>query len=77
MKTLTSTDAKARFNAVLADLESTGEPVTITNHGRPVAVISPVQHTRRTFGQFPNLTVPEGFDDPLSPGDLAGWVPAS
>lgn len=76
MKTLTSTDAKARFNAVLAELESTGEPVTITSHGRPVALISPVQPSRRTFGQFPNLTVPDSFDEPLSPGELAGWVPA-
>lgn len=76
MKTLTSTDAKARLNAVLAEVESTGESVTITNHGRPVAVISPFQPKGRAFGQFPNLTVPEDFDDPLPPEELTAWEPA-
>lgn len=77
MKTITSTEAKARLNAVLAEVESTGESVTITNHGRPVAVISPANARPRTFGQFPNLVVPEGFDDPLPPDELAAWESAS
>ncbi|WP_079693606.1 type II toxin-antitoxin system Phd/YefM family antitoxin, partial [Mycobacteroides abscessus] len=53
MKTITSTDAKNRLNAVLQEVERTGEPVTITNHGRPVAVLSPARPVSRTFGQFP------------------------
>ncbi|MCH9729775.1 MAG: type II toxin-antitoxin system Phd/YefM family antitoxin [Actinomycetia bacterium] len=77
MKTITSTEAKARLNAVLAEVESTGEPVTITNHGRPVAVVSPARPKPRTFGQFPNLAIPEGFDDPLPAEELAGWESAS
>lgn len=48
-------------------------PVTITNHGRPVAVLAPVQATPRRFGQLPNLTVPEDFDDPLPESELAAW----
>ncbi|KRQ23321.1 MULTISPECIES: type II toxin-antitoxin system Phd/YefM family antitoxin [Mycobacteroides] len=77
MKTITSTDAKARLNAVLAEVERTGEPVTITSHGRPVAVLSPAQATPRTFGQFPNLVVPKTFDDPLPADELSAWEPAS
>lgn len=58
MKTVTSAEAKARLKVILAEVEATGEPVTITNHGRPVAIISPGQSKPRTFGQFPNLSVP-------------------
>ncbi|MDO3331317.1 type II toxin-antitoxin system Phd/YefM family antitoxin [Mycobacteroides abscessus] len=77
MKTITSTDAKNRLNAVLQEVERTGEPVTITNHGRPVAVLSPARPVSRTFGQFPNLLVPKTFDDPLPADELAAWEPAS
>ena len=73
VKTITSTEAKSRLNAVLAEVESTGEAVTITRHGRPVAVLSPAQPKPRTFGQFPNLAIPEDFDDPLPAEDLAAW----
>lgn len=74
---ITSTEAKTRLNALLAEVERTGEQVTITTHGRPVAVLSPVQVTPRTFGQFPKLFVPKTFDDPLPPDELAAWEPAS
>ena len=77
VKTITSTEAKTRLNALLAEVERTGEPVTITNHGRPVAVLSPAQATPRTFGQLPNLLVPNTFDDPLPDDELAAWEPAS
>ncbi|KAA8970483.1 type II toxin-antitoxin system Phd/YefM family antitoxin [Mycobacterium sp.] len=75
MRTITSTEAKTRLNALLAEVERTGEPVTITNHGRPVAVLSPAQATPRCFGQFPNLVVPTTFDDPLPADELAPWEP--
>lgn len=73
MKTITSTEAKAKLNAVLAEVERTGTSIAITNHGRPIAVLSPIQPTPRTFGQFPNLHVPENFDDPLPADELAAW----
>ncbi|MGK2903956.1 MAG: type II toxin-antitoxin system Phd/YefM family antitoxin, partial [Mycobacterium sp.] len=56
---------------------STGESVTITNHGRPVAILSPARPKPRTFGQFPKLAVPDGFDDPLPADDLAAWESAT
>jgi prevent-host-death family protein len=73
MKSVTSTEAKARLNALLAEVEQTGASVTITNHGRPVAVLAPIQATPRRFGQLPTLTVPEDFDDPLPESELAAW----
>ncbi|MED5813445.1 type II toxin-antitoxin system Phd/YefM family antitoxin [Mycolicibacterium sp. 050232] len=77
MKTITSTEAKARLNALLAEVEQTGVSVTITNHGRPVAVLSPAVTQPRMFGQLPNLIVPENFDEPLPADELAAWTPAS
>jgi prevent-host-death family protein len=73
VKTITSTEAKTRLNALLADVEQNGVSVTITNHGRPVAVLSPTQSLPRAFGQLPNLVVPEDFDDPIPTAELAAW----
>ncbi|WP_328825418.1 type II toxin-antitoxin system Phd/YefM family antitoxin [Tomitella gaofuii] len=36
MRSISSTDAKARLNAVLAEVEQAGVPVMITNRGRAV-----------------------------------------
>jgi prevent-host-death family protein len=77
VKTITSTEAKTRLNALLAEVEQTGVSVTITNHGRPVAVLSPAQSRPRAFGQLPNLAVPENFDDPLPAAELAAWEQTS
>jgi prevent-host-death family protein len=74
--TVTSTEAKNRLNALLADVERTGQSVTITNHGRPVAKLVPVQPMPRTFGQLPNLVVPNDFDEPLPESELATWEDA-
>lgn len=70
---MTSTEAKAKFNALLAEVERTGRPVTITNHGRPVAVVSPVERRTRRFGMLPGMEVPDDFDAPLSDEELAAW----
>ncbi|MCB0950299.1 MAG: type II toxin-antitoxin system prevent-host-death family antitoxin [Mycobacterium sp.] len=72
--TVTSTDAKNRLNALLADVERTGESITITNHGRPVAKLVPMNPVPRTFGQMPNLVVPDDFDDSLPETELAAWA---
>jgi prevent-host-death family protein len=73
MKTVTSTEAKAKLNALLADVERSGTSVTITNHGRPVAVLSPVHPRPRTFGQLPTLKVADNFDNPLPESELVAW----
>ncbi|ANI40334.1 type II toxin-antitoxin system Phd/YefM family antitoxin [Mycolicibacterium vaccae] len=74
--TVTSTEAKNRLNALLAEVERTGKSVTITNHGRPVAKLVPVELMPRKFGQLPNLLVPKDFDEPLPDSELARWESA-
>ncbi|XTP37533.1 type II toxin-antitoxin system Phd/YefM family antitoxin [Mycobacterium sp. TJFP1] len=64
------------LNALLAEVERTGKAVTITNHGRPVAKLVPVQPVPRRFGQLPNLLVPNDFDEPLPDSELARWESA-
>ncbi len=73
MKSVSSTEAKARLNALLAEVQRTGTSVTITSHGRPVAVLSPVNPAPRKFGQLPMLTVPDNFNDPLPEAETAAW----
>lgn len=73
MTTVSSTEAKNTLNRILADVERTGRPVTITSHGRPVARIVPVRPQPRTFGHLPHLVVPEDFDDPLPESELGAW----
>ena len=73
MKTVSSTEAKAQLNALLAEVQRTGTPVTITSHGRPVAVLTPVHARSRTFGQLPSLVVGDDFDEPLPDAEVAAW----
>lgn len=70
---MTSTEAKNRLNAILAEVERTGTAVTITNHGRAVARLVPVEPVPRKFGQLPGLVVPKDFDEPLPDSELAHW----
>jgi prevent-host-death family protein len=73
VKSISSTEAKAKLNALLAEVERTGVSVTITSHGRPVAVLTPAQPARRTFGQLPTLAVPDDFDEPLPDAEIEAW----
>lgn len=79
MKTLQVRDAKASFSAVVEAAER-GEPTTITRHGRPAAVVVPVEAARRLYPERPSLAdlllaLPEPFEaerdaTPLRPTDL-------
>jgi prevent-host-death family protein len=71
--TVTSTEAKNRLNALLGDVERSGASFTITTHGRPVAMLVPVQPVPRRFGQLPTLVVPADFDEPLPETELTAW----
>ena len=73
MRTISSTAAKAQLNALLAEVERTGSPVTITSRGRPVAVLTPVRPRPRRFGQLPNLRIGADFDLALPAAELAAW----
>ncbi|MBO0769389.1 MAG: type II toxin-antitoxin system Phd/YefM family antitoxin [Solirubrobacterales bacterium] len=76
MRTITSTEAKAKLSALLAEVERTGTAITITSHGRPVAVISPAAPQSRKFGQLPGLEIPDDFDAPLPEEELQAWEAA-
>ncbi len=73
MRKITSTEAKAKLNAVLADVAESGRPITVTSRGQAVAVISPVSPRTREFGQLPGLRIAADFDAPLPEGELAEW----
>jgi antitoxin Phd len=48
VRTLRLRDAKASLSAVVEAAER-GEATTITKHGRPAAVVVPVEHARRLY----------------------------
>lgn len=73
MRTVTSTDARAHLSALLGEVERTGSAVTITKHGRPVAVLSAARPGRPRFGIMPQLAVPDDFDAPLCDTELSTW----
>ena len=73
MRSVTSTEAKGKLNALLAEVERTGTAITTTNRGRAVAVWMPAHPRPRRFGQLPALTVPDDFDEPLRDAEIAAW----
>jgi prevent-host-death family protein len=52
-----TTEANAELNALVEDVERTGAAVTITNYGRPVAVLMPAHQGQGEFVQLPALAV--------------------
>jgi prevent-host-death family protein len=59
---------KTRCLAVMDDVEATGEEITITKHGRPVARLVPVVRAYEpTFGRLKGWVTSEG--DIISPID--------
>ena len=48
MKTVQVRDAKASFSALI-DAAAKGRPTTITRHGVPVAVITPIADARKIY----------------------------
>lgn len=73
VKTVPTTEAKAKLNALLAQVAS-GETVTITSHGRPVGVLTKAEEPARKLGRFAGLiTIPDDFDGPVDEDELALW----
>jgi len=61
---------------LIAQVSEEGEPITITRHGRPVALLSPVPSPddgkRRIIGALRGSVL--GYDDPFAPAaDPAEW----
>jgi antitoxin Phd len=66
MESIQIRDAKAKFSALVEAAER-GRPTTITRHGRPAAVVVPVEDARRLYPE----NKPSFVDLLLSfPGDI-------
>ena len=48
MQSVQVRDAKAKLSALI-EAAGQGHPTTITRHGRPAAVLVPVEHARRLY----------------------------
>lgn len=67
MRSIQIRDAKAKFSALIEAAEK-GRPTTITRHGRPAAVLVPVEDARRLYPE----NRPSFADLLLAfPGDIA------
>lgn len=76
MITITATRLKARLLGVLDDVAASGEPVTVTKHGRPVARIVPIGDAQPLHGsvtfRVPDDELVRPLDEPWDVLDRAG-----
>jgi prevent-host-death family protein len=77
METVQIRAAKASFSALVAAAEN-GQPTLVSRHGKPCAMIVPMQDGARLYPtQMPNLanylmTLPEPFETERDPTPLRG-----
>ena len=73
-KTIPAAEFQAKCLRVINEMSEDGEPVTITNRGRPVALLSPVRpegEDRSIIGALKGTVL--AYDDPFLPAlDPAG-----
>lgn len=74
MKTIRLREAKDRLSALVSAAEQ-GESTIITKHGRPAAMVVPVEHSRRFEVAKPTLadyllSFPRSLDTPGDPSPL-------
>ena len=76
-KTIAAAEFQARCLRIINEMGEGGEPVTITNRGRPVAVLSPVRpegEDRSIIGSMKGSVL--AYDDPFLPAlDPTDWNP--
>ena len=74
-KTIAASVFQAKCLRVINEMREDGEPVTITNRGKPVAVLSPVppEHAGRSIiGAMKGSVL--AYDDPFGPAaEPADW----
>jgi prevent-host-death family protein len=61
---MTATEAKAKFLALLADVEQ-GEEIEITRHGRTVARLAPARGPHSLKGRFAGIAMSAAADEEL------------
>lgn len=76
MKTVGAAEFKARCLRLINQMNQDGEPLTVTNRGRPVAVLSPMPEQARSasiIGAMAGTVL--AYDDPLAPAaDPSEWA---
>lgn len=74
-KTIAASEFQAKCLRIINELREGGEPVTITNRGKPVAVLSPVQperEIRSIIGAMKGTVL--AYDNPFAPAvDSSAW----
>jgi prevent-host-death family protein len=72
-KMIGAAEFKANCLRILDEIERSGEPVTVTKRGRPVAEVKPIAKKPRK-AVFGALRTPEySFPDPFSPAHDEPW----
>ena len=72
-KLIAATEFKAHCLRILDEVERSGEAVTVTKRGRPVAEVKPVAKKKSKLA-FGSLKSPEySFPDPFSPAYDEPW----
>lgn len=76
MKTVGAAEFKARCLRLIKQMNRDGEPLTVTNRGRPVAILSPMPEQARfesIIGAMAGTVL--AYDDPFGPAaDPAEWA---
>ena len=76
MKTITATEFKAKCLRVIRQMGKDREPMTITKHGRPVAILLPLPQVNETpsiVGAMPGLVL--AYSEPFEPvADSSDWT---
>ena len=74
MATLVSTyEAKAHLSKLLADVERTGQPITICRNKKPVADLVAHRETKNPLRQDPALRGAKIHGDPCNLVDESDW----
>ena len=60
MKKVIVSEFKAKCIGILKEVNQTGEPLTVTLRGQPLAVIEPVKSKKRTLGALRDVTKVHG-----------------
>ena len=76
IRTMKASEFKARCLRLIKQMNQDGEPVTVTNRGRPVAMLSPLPEQARSasiIGAMAGTVL--AYDDPLAPAaDPSDWA---
>ena len=75
MKTVSKSQFKPRAFEYLRMVEEDGKPLTITDHGRPAVVVSPVEaRDNRAAGSLEGMI--QTYVNPEAPLDVGDWEAA-